>query len=508
MPRIVRSTIIDAPVEEVWRVLRDFNAHADWHPAVAASQIEDGMAPDEVGAVRRFRLTDGGVLREQLLTLSDRDRSLSYCILDAPVPLIGYVAQIRLRPVTDGDRTFWQWSGQFDCPPERETDLVRLVAEGIYETGFAGMQRSLSRPGRGWREAPGEGASKDPWAYPHPPAAAPRAPPSPVTGEGNNTDAILVRAYGGPEVMQWTRIPVPPPGPGEVTLHHTAVGVNFIDVYCRTGYFRLLQPPGVPGMEGIGVVEAVGSGVTGLARGDRVGYACAPVGAYAGRRTMPAELLVSIPEDIDDDTAAAVLLKGMAAEFLLHRVHPLRAGETVVVHAAAGGIGVLLAQWASALGATVIGVVGSEDKARIARAQGCAHVALAGDDVAARVMEWTGGRGADVIYDAVGRDSVARDVGMLALCGHIVSYGQAAGHLEPLDVASLAERSGRVSRPNFGHYVGTPAQVRQSSQRLFDALRRGLLSPLIGARLPLREAAEAHRRLENRASVGATLLIP
>ncbi|HYG86593.1 MAG TPA: SRPBCC family protein [Azospirillum sp.] len=527
MPRILRSTIVDAPVEEVWRILRDFNAHRDWHPAVADSLIEGGMAPDAVRAVRRFRLAGGAVLREQLLMLSDRDHSLSYCILDAPVPLIGYVAQIRLRPVTDGNRTFWHWSCQFDCPPEREAEMVRLVAEGVYEAGFGGLKKTLSRPGRGWREAPGEGAGKDPWTHPHPPARSERAPPSPgaldgqrppdavsaglwparEAGEGE-TDAIVVRAYGGPEVMQWTRIPVPPPGPGEITLRHTAVGVNFIDVYCRTGYFRLLQLPGVPGMEGVGVVEAVGPGVTGLAPGDRVGYACTPLGSYAARRTMPAELLVSLPDDVDDETAASLLLKGMAAEFLLHRVHPLAAGETVVVHAAAGGVGVLLSQWASALGATVIGIVGSEAKARVARAHGCAHVVLAANDVPAQVMELTGGKGADVVYDAIGRDSLARDLLMLATCGHIVSYGQAAGHLELLDAAALAERSARLSRPNFGHYVGTPAQVRQSSQRLFDALRRGFVSSLIGARLPLCDAAEAHRRLEDRSSVGATVLIP
>jgi len=490
MPRVTRSTVIDAPVAEVWRVLRDFNAHRDWHPAVADSLIEDGMAPDEVGAVRRFRLTDGSVLREQLLTLSDRDFSLSYCILDAPVPLAGYVAQLRLRPVTDGDRTFWSWSSQFDCPPEREAELVRLVGEGIYEAGFNALKAHL----RGG-------------AYKPAPAQRGRVPER-SEGRVGESDAIVVRAYGGPEVMQWTRVPVPPPGPGEVTIRHAAVGVNFIDVYCRTGYFRLLQPPGVPGMEGTGVVEAVGPGVTHVAPGERVGYACAPVGAYAERRTMPAELLVPLPDDVDDETAAAVLLKGMTAEFLLHRVHAVQEGDVVLVHAAAGGVGVLLCQWASALGATVIGVVGSEAKARVARAHGCAHVIPAGPDVPARVLDLTGGRGADVVYDAVGRDSLARDMALLAPCGHIVSFGQAAGHLEPLDVAALAERSGRVSRPNFGHYVGTPAQARLSAQRLFGALRRGLVAPLIGARLPLRDAALAHRRLEDRASIGATILLP
>ena len=507
MPRIVRSTVIDAPVAEVWRILRDFNSHRDWHPAVADSVIEDGWAPDRVGAVRRFRLTNGAVLREQLLTLSDRDFALSYCILDAPVPLFGYVAQVRLKPVTDGDRTFWHWSCTFDCPPEQEAAMVRLVAEGVYEAGFKGVEKSLSPhfrtlspPGRGQGE--GETAHLLQRAG----SRAPSPQPSPQRGEGAN--AVVIRQYGGPDVLQWTRVSVPPPGPGEVTLRHTAIGVNFIDVYCRTGYFRLLQPPGVPGMEGVGIVENVGAGVSGLSPGDRVGYACAPVGAYAERRTMPAELLVSLPDDIDDETAAAVLLKGMTAEFLLHRVHPLAAGEVAVVHAAAGGVGVLLTQWASALGATVIGVVGSEAKARIARAQGCAHVVLASDDVPGRVLDLTGGRGADVVYDAVGRDSLARDLFMLAPCGHIVSYGQAAGHLEPLDVAALAERSARLSRPNFGHYAGTPAQVRLSTQRLFDALRRGLVRPLIGARLPLREAAQAHRRLEDRASVGATILLP
>ncbi len=362
MVKVTRSTIIDAPIAAVWAILRDFNSHSGWHPAVSASRIEAGRASDEIGCVRDFALADGGGLREQLLSLSDRDHTLSYCILDAPMPLQGYVASIRLKPVTDGDRTFWSWESRFDTPPGREEELTQLVGEGIYEAGFAAVKRMLAR-GNGLK---------------------PPRPPSPASavsvrrlpaarGETLRAGAIIVSAYGGADRMTWQEIAVPPPGPGEVRLRHTAIGVNYIDIYCRTGYFDLLTPPGVLGMEAAGIVLDVGDGVPNLSPGDRVGYACPPVGAYCELRTMDASLLVALPDHIDDRLAAAVLLKGMSAEFLLHRVHKLREGQTILVQAAAGGVGQLLCQWARALGATVIGTVGSREKARIAQGAGCAH---------------------------------------------------------------------------------------------------------------------------------------
>ena len=273
MIRVRRSTIIEAPVDAVWAVLRDFNSHESWHPAVAASRIEERRGADEVGCVRDFRLAEGGALREQLLALSDRDRTLTYCILDAPMPLEGYVATIRLKPVTDGDRTFWSWEGQFSAPATRADELARLVGEGIYEAGFAAMRRLL---GGSARPAPARAGG----VTIHRPM-----PVSVSTGRTTHCNAVVLDAHGGPDRLTWRQIEVPPPGPGEVRLRHTAIGVNFIDIYCRTGAFDLVRPPGILGMEAAGVVLDVGAGVQGLEPGDRVAYACPPPGAYCEQRT-------------------------------------------------------------------------------------------------------------------------------------------------------------------------------------------------------------------------------
>ncbi len=493
MVEVRRSTVIAAPIEEVWRLLRDFNGHVDWHPAVAESRIEEGRPVDVPGAVRRFRLTAGGELREQLLSLDDRRHRLTYCILDSPIPLIGYVSTLELRPVTDGGGTFWSWHSAFRAPPGQEAALAQLVGERIYEAGFDAVKRHF-----------GQRVALRPAGV----APAGVAPAAARHGAAESGHAVVLTAHGGPENLAWQEVAALAPGEGELRLRQSAVGVNFIDVYCRTGYFPLLEPPGVLGMEAAGVVTDVGPGVAGLQPGDRVAYAGPPLGAYAELRTLPAELVVPLPSFLDEVTAAAGLLKGLTAEFLLHRVHAVKEGDWVLVQAAAGGVGSLLCQWASRLGARVIGTVGSREKARQALARGCAHPILyREEDFVARVREITGGAGCDVIYDAIGLESVARGVEALATRGHIVSYGQAAGPLAPFDLAGLAAKSGRVSRPNYGHYAGTRAQVAAGSQRLFAALERGDLAIEIGLRLPLREAAEAHRRLEARETTGSTVLI-
>ncbi|HZT19318.1 MAG TPA: SRPBCC family protein, partial [Dongiaceae bacterium] len=460
MVEVRRSTVINAPLDAVWAILRDFNGHERWHPAVAASTIEDGRPPDAVGGVRRFRLASGEELREQLLKLSDRERSLSYCILESPIPLLDYVATIALRPVTDSGRTFWEWRSSFRAPPGEEAALAALVGEQIYEAGFDAIKALFGQA---------------------PSGRAPRAAGAPlsVSAPGDRAiegHAVVVERFGGPEAMRWERAAAPPPAAGEVRLKHSAIGLNYIDVYTRSGYYPLIEPPAVPGMEAAGVVIDVGAGVHGILPGDRVAYACPPPGAYAEYRTMKAELLVVLPDDIGEELAAAALLKGMTAEFLLHRVHRVKEGDHILVHAAAGGVGLLLCQWARALGATVIGTVGSLDKARLARAHGCAYPILyTEEDFVEKVREITGGRGCDVVYDAVGRETFLRSCEALALRGHLVSHGQASGPIEPVDIAGLALRSATVSRPNFAHYTGTPAEVRAITDRLFEAIRRGIL---------------------------------
>jgi len=487
MVTVRRSTIIDAPIAAVWEILRDFNGHDRWHPAVARSVVDGGLKPDQVGAVRNFVLTGGEHVRERLLTLSDTAHRLRYAIVDSDVPLINYIAEVALKPVTDGDRTFWSWSSRFDTPAGRERELARLVAEGIYESGFEAVRSRVQARHTG----PG----------------APRV--RPATEGAIEGTAMVIDRYGGPDELHAVAVAAPPPGAGQVRLRQTAVGVNFIDVYCRTGYFDLLKPPAALGMEAAGVVVDVGTGVRHLSPGQRVAYACPPVGAYATVRTMDASLLVRLPDQIDDVTAAAGLLKGMSAEFLLHRVHAVRKGETVLIYAPAGGVGRILCQWANHLGATVIGATSSEAKARLARAAGAHHVILPGEtSLQAQVRSLTGGRGADVIYDAVGRDSFAHSVAALAPGGHLVSFGQASGDIGSWDIGSLAANSATLSRPNFVHYTDTPEKVAAITERLFDAIARRVITIEVGRRYPLAEAAAAHRALEGRQTTASTVLIP
>jgi NADPH2:quinone reductase len=489
MVEVVRSTVIDAPVEAVWAVLRDFNGHESWHPPVAASRIEAGRGGTEVGAVRNFVLGSGERLREQLLELDDLGMTLRYCILDAPLPLYGYVATIRLKRVTDGDRCFWEWRSRFAAPEGEAEVLAALVGDEIYGAGFAAIRERLAR---GRRASPaGRSAARLVHAGPMP------------------ARAISLLRHGGPEELRLVGTTVMPPGPGQVRIRQTAIGVNYIDVYIRSGAYQMLTLPGTPGMEAAGEVIDVGEGVIGIMPGDRVAYASAAPGAYASVRTMPADQLVVLPPEIDDEVAAAAMLKGMTAEYLLHRTHRVRSGETVLVHAAAGATGLLLCQWAKKLGATVIGTVSSEDKARLARAAGCDYPLIPARDggFAGPVRELTRGQGCNVIYDGIGRDSFADSLEALATCGHLVSYGQASGALAPIDPALLSRKSATLTRPVLFHYVATPQALREVARNLFAALR-DFLQVEIRQRYPLAEAARAHRELESRRTVGASILLP
>ena len=435
--------------------------------------------------MRAFRLSDGSLLREQLIALSDRNHELTYCLLEAPLPLVDYVATMRLRPVTDGDQTFLQWELRFRPPAERAETLSRLVAGDIYEAGFAALQTRFGAA----ETRPLPTLARPPQAELETVAA--RAGAAPLPAGVLESRAIVVERYGGPEVMVPAVVRVPPPGPGEVRLRHSAIGVNFIDVYCRTGFFTLLQPPGIPGMEGAGTVIDVGPGVTHLQPGDRVVYACEPVGAYVQIRTMPAPLVIPLPADIDEETAAAIFLKGLAVEFMVHTIRPIRAGEVVLVHAAAGGMGLLLCQWTKALGADVIGTVSSDDKAERALAAGCARaiVYTRKDFFVSEVLHLTGGRGADVIYDGVGAETFGRSLDALAVRGHLISFGQASGPLGEWDIGAMAAaKSATISRPNFGHYTTDREELPRMTDRLFAALRRGDIGPTIDSRFPLEQA--------------------
>jgi NADPH:quinone reductase-like Zn-dependent oxidoreductase len=491
VPKVARSTIIDAPIEAVWAVLRDFNGHDRWHPIVAESHVEGERASDEIGAVRNFRLRNGAQLREQLLELDDRGHSFTYCILDSPIPLIGYVAKVTLKRVTDGNRTFWDWRSQFATPPGLEGQLARMVGEEVYDGGIEAV-RALVEGGRRTGSA----------AVPR--AGAPSPGRAALEGQG-----IVVTRHGGPETLALARVTAPLPGPGEVRLRHTAIGVNYIDVYVRTGLYPLLTPPGTPGMEAAGQVIDVGDGVVGILPGDRVAYACPPVGAYAQVRTMKADQLVVLPQHVSDETAAAVMLKGMTAEYLLRRTVRVRRGDMILVHSAAGGVGLFLCQWAKHLGATVIGTVSSEEKARLARAHGCDHPIIhTAADFVARVREITGGKGVRVAYDAVGKDTIAGSLDALALCGHLVSYGQSSGPYDAIDNAALTAKSATLARPVLFHYTAEPEALREIAGNVFEMLARGVLRVAINQRYALADAAQAHRDLESRRTTGASILIP
>jgi NADPH:quinone reductase len=318
---------------------------------------------------------------------------------------------------------------------------------------------------------------------------------------------ILVHEYGAAQVLKPSRVEVGSPARGDLRLRQTFVGVNFHDVYVRSGLYQTLSLPGIPGVEGVGVVEEVGTGVEGFETGDRVGYIEAHYGGYASERLLSAARAIRLPPGLDDRTVAAVLLKGLTVEMLVRRVHRIREGDWVLVHAAAGGVGQLLVQWLKNLGAHVIGTVGSEEKAELARRAGCEQVVMyRREDVRDRVMEITGGRGVDVVYDSVGRDTFGASLESLAPCSHLVNFGQASGPVEPVALAQLAKRSSTLSRPIVFHYIDRRLAFEEMCASLFSVLEKGELRVETPRVFGLDEASAAHSFLESRASVTPIVL--
>ena len=319
--------------------------------------------------------------------------------------------------------------------------------------------------------------------------------------------AIRVTEVGGPEVMKYVDVEVGPPGPGEVQVHHHAVGLNYIDVYFRTGLYPQPLPAGI-GLEGAGVVTAVGDKVTSVKVGDRVAYSDRPPGSYSQLRNMPAALLVKIPKSIDFDTAAAMMLKGMTVQYLFRRTYKLQRGQTILFHAAAGGVGLIAMQWAKALGVTVIGTVGSEEKAKLAREFGCDHTILyKRENVAERVREITRGEMVPVVYDSVGKDTFQASLDCLQPFGLMVSFGNASGPVPPMALSAL-KGSLYVTRPTLMAHTARRSNLDEMSADLIRMVSSGKVKIPIDQRYPLAEAAQAHRDLEARATTGATILVP
>ena len=321
------------------------------------------------------------------------------------------------------------------------------------------------------------------------------------------THAIRIHQTGGPEVLQWEAVQVGKPGRGEIRLRQAAAGLNYIDVYHRTGAYPV-QTPATPGMEGAGVVEEVGAGVTEMKVGDRVAYASAPMGAYAEARLMPADRVVKVPDGISDVQAASMMLKGMTAQYLLRRTYRVKAGDTILVHAAAGGVGLILCQWAKHLGATVIGTVGSEEKAALARANGCAHTVIyTREDFQSRVMEITGGKKVPVVYDSVGKDTFARSLDCLQPMGMMILYGAASGPVPPFDLGQLAAKGSLfITRPTLFVYTAKREDLVASATELFDLVLHGAVKLHVNQTYALKDAAQAHRDLEARKTTGSTVL--
>jgi NADPH:quinone reductase len=321
--------------------------------------------------------------------------------------------------------------------------------------------------------------------------------------------AIRFSQTGGPEVLQWVDVDVPPPAAGEIRVSHRAIGLNYIDTYQRSGLYPVPLPSGL-GAEGAGVVEALGAGVAHLKVGDRVAYGSGPLGAYAQVRNVPANCVIKLPDDISDETAAAMMLKGMTVRYLLRASYVVKPGEVILLHAAAGGVGLILSQWAKALGATVIGTVGSDAKKDIARAHGCAHVINSQtEDVAKAVRALTNGAGVPVVYDGVGQATLLSSLDSLRPRGMLVSFGNASGPVKALDLGMLAARGSLyVTRPTLGSFISTDNDFAETAGDVVAMVSSGKVKIPVQQRFALADAAEAHRALESRQTTGASVLLP
>jgi NADPH2:quinone reductase len=318
---------------------------------------------------------------------------------------------------------------------------------------------------------------------------------------------IRIYKTGGPEVMVWEEIKLGPPGPGEARIRHTAVGLNFVDVYNRSGLYPVPLPSGL-GSEGAGVVEEVGAGVPDLKPGDRVAYGNAPVGAYAEARLIPADRLIKLPGSIDDKTAAAMMLKGLTVQYLIRQTYRVKKGDTILLHAAAGGVGLILSQWAKHLGATVIGTVGSDDKAKLAKLNGCEHaIVYTREDFVTRVADITNGNKVSVVYDSIGKDTFLKSLDCCAPLGLVVTFGQSSGTVEPLNLGVLAAKGSLyVTRPTLSTYGAKRENLVAMAKDLFDVVQSGAVKITVNQTYPLKDAAKAHADLVARKTTGSTVL--
>jgi NADPH2:quinone reductase len=323
------------------------------------------------------------------------------------------------------------------------------------------------------------------------------------------THAVRIHTTGGPEALSWDEVDIGDPGEGEIRLKQTAVGLNYLDTYHRSGMYPVGDLPAVIGSEGAGVVDAVGPGISSIAAGDRVAYSMG-LGAYAEVRLINAAAVVKIPDGVSDQAAASMMLKGCTAQYLMRRTYEVQKGDTILFHAAAGGVGLIACQWAKHLGATVIGTVGSEEKAELARANGCDHTIIYGkENFVERVREITGGTGVPVVYDSVGKDTMIGSLDCLRPRGLLALFGQSSGKPDPLDITMLTPKGSLyVTRPSLAHYIATREDLVDTANELFDVVAKGIVKVSVNQTYPLAETAQAHRDLEARKTTGSTVLLP
>jgi NADPH:quinone reductase-like Zn-dependent oxidoreductase len=490
---VIQSAVIDAPIERVWAVLRDFSSQESWHPAVLRSRMENDAAGDVVGGVRQLSLTDGAEQREQLLSHNDCEYTFTYCIIDSPLPLFDYMATVRLKPVTDGNQTFWDWRTQFRAPDERAAKLKSMVQEQICEAGFAGLRTYL--------------AGKT--ARPLPPGPETETAAAAAVGSKQiPSRAVVVAATGGPEVLSLSHVAVSAPGPRQVRIRQTAIAVNYLDLKHRRGISEGFELPGTPGLEGVGEIIDAGEQVNGLFPGDRVAYLSRTPGAYAEIRCIDADACIPLPDGVSDNDASS-LLKGLLAALLLGRVFRAAAGATILIQAVSGGVGHLLCQWAKSMDLTVMGTVSTRQKAKFSRDRGCDYPIVAPDDIppAAEVMRITNGRGVDYWVHSSGAHGLDSALASLAVGGHCAVIGDRDGQSITLDVNLLKRHSLTVSAPVCFDYFADRSYLQRAAHQLFAKIQRRMVIPVIQT-FPLSQAAEAHQQIESRQNLGAVVLTP
>lgn len=489
LQKVVRSTVLNAPIQSVWAILRKFNSHESWHEIVETSRIESQQQDSQVGCIRAFRLKDGNFVREQLIALDDHSYCSSYSIVESTLPISNYVATITLKPITDGDKTFWHWASTFSTPLNREREFVSLIAMSVYEAGFRNLERYLTFGKESRRSSEFSNQS---------------------LASSNVTKGRTVRIsqYGGPDVLCPMTEDIGPPGRDEVQIHQRSIGINFIDIYLRRGWIpSMFTLPGTLGMEAAGTVICAGNEVTDFLPHDRVAYMSPTPGAYCTIRNVSKDHLVRLPPEITNEEAAAYLLKGITADYLLRDIGRIRAGARWLIHAAAGGVGLLLCAWAKKLGMQVIGTVSSDEKARVAREFGCEHVIVTKTYTFASHVKKIFGDGADVIVDGLGESAFRENFESLAPCGHWISLGQATGLFQSISTELLLSKSATFSRPVAFAYVATQSQMSVRAQRVWTALNDGTINAPPIERHSLESAARAHERLESRNTVGSLILI-